>query len=305
MTVISLTTVGYGEVLRGLHQIPHARLFTAILLICGAGIAVYLASVLTTFLVEGEFLQVRRVKRMFKKIEKMRGHIIVCGVGGTGSHIVNELVSTAWPFVAIEIDSERLKRLQEAHSNKVLTINDDATDDQVLLAAGIKHASGVVASLPDDKGNLYVVVTAKGLNPNLRIVAKAMDENAIQKLTVAGADAVVSVNTIGGMRMVSEMIRPHVVGFLDKMLRDKDKNLRFEEVTIPPGSSLVNTMLMESGLRKERNLLIVAARDSDTREYTYAPGGNLALKEGMTLILLGETESVRRLRHSRLFRMDS
>ena len=304
MTVISLTTVGYGETLPGIAEVPYARAFTAVLLVTGAGIALYFVSVLTTFLVEGEFLQLQRAKKMRKQIHKMADHIIVCGVGGTGRHVMEELVSSRWPFVAIDTDCERLEACQEAHGNRLAVMNEDATDDRVLLEAGIERAYGVVASLPDDMGNLYVVVTARGLNPGLRIVAKAMNTAAIRKLSVAGADSVVSVNNIGGLRMCSEMIRPHVVSFLDKMLHDKDKNLRFEEVTIPRRSSLVDAVLAHSGLRKERNLLIVAAREQESKNYTYSPGGNFRLRAGMTLILLGETESVERLRHSSLFQQE-
>jgi voltage-gated potassium channel len=301
MTVISLTTVGYGETLSGLNEIPNARLFTALLLVSGAGIALYFVSVLTTFLVEGEFLQIRRGKRMRKMISKMKDHIIVCGVGGTGRHVLEELVAARWDFVAIDTDAERLERCQEEYDHNLATINDDATDDKVLLQAGIERAHGIVASLPDDMGNLYVVVTARGFNPKLRIVAKAMDANAVRKLTMAGANSVVSVNTIGGLRMASEMIRPAVVSFLDKMMRDKDRSLRFEEVAIPAGSDLESRRLVESGLREERNVLIVAARDSQTGDYTYSPDGNFELQAGMTLILLGEAKSVQRLRKSRLF----
>jgi len=302
MTVISLTTVGYGETLAGLHEVPYARLFTSLLLVSGAGIALYFVSVLTTFLVEGEFLQLRRRRKMKKKIGHLSDHIIVCGVGGTGKHVIEELVETRWPFVAIDNDPERLLRCQETHeTDDVPTIQGDATDDNVLIEAGIKRAYGVVASLPDDKGNLYIVITARGLNPSLRIVAKAVDPLAVRKLQVAGANAVISVNAIGGLRMVSEMIRPNVVTFLDRMMRDKDKKLRFEEVTIPPNSPLVNTRLAESDFRKERNLLIVAARNPTTNEYSYSPGPQFLLEAGMTLIVIGETESVQRLRQSRLF----
>jgi voltage-gated potassium channel len=301
MTVISLTTVGYGEILENLARVPYARLFTSVLLIAGAGAAVYFVSVLTTFLVEGEFLQIRRRSKMRKKIEKLSNHIIVCGIGGTGRHVISELVATHWPFVAIDPDGEKLARLMESYDNKLAIIEGDATDDNVLIEAGILRAFGVVASLPDDKGNLYIVVTARGLNPNLRIVAKAMDALAVGKLRVAGADSVVSVNNIGGLRMASEMIRPNVVTFLDKMMRDKDKQLRFEELTVPPGSPLVGKRLADSKLRAERNLLIVAARDPSTGAYTYSPGPDFVLLSEMTLILIGETEAVQRLRSSPLF----
>jgi len=300
MTIISLTTVGYGEILVDLQKVPYGRFFTSLLLVGGAGIALYFVSVLTTFLIEGEFLQSRRRKKMRKNIAGLSKHIIVCGAGGTGKHVVDELVATRWPFVVIDPDPEKMNRCQEAHGDIPFIVG-DATDDNVLIEARIHHAHGIVASLPDDKGNLYVVVTARGLNSKLRIVSKAVDVLAVRKLEVAGADSVVTVNTIGGLRMVSEMIRPQVVGFLDKMVREKDKNLRFEEVTIPPNSPLVNTKLAQSDIRKERNLLIVAAKDSPTGDFIYSPGSDFTLQAGMTLILLGETESVQRLRSSALF----
>jgi voltage-gated potassium channel len=300
MTVISLTTVGYGEVLQDMHKVPYARLFTGFLLMGGAGIAVYFVSVLTTYLDEGEFLQSRRRKRMRKIIESMSGHIIVCGAGGTGRHVVDELTATRWPFLLIDTDAEKLERLQEMHANKLAVVQGDATDDDVLVDAGIMRAHGIVASLPDDKGNLFVVVTARGLNPKLRIVAKAMESHTVRKLQAAGADAVVSVNNIGGMRMASEMIRPAVVTFLDKMLRDKDKALRFEEMLIPPGSPLVQKKLAQSDIRRERNLLIVAARTA-AGEYVYSPGPDFLLEANMVLIVIGETQSVQRLRESPLF----
>jgi voltage-gated potassium channel len=301
MTVISLTTVGYAEVLGGLNEVPYARLFTGVLLVAGAGIALYFVSILTTFLVEGEFLQIRRRRKMEKLIKKLADHIIVCGVGDTGKYVVRELVATQWDFVAIDNDRCKLDRCQEAFP-KAPVIEGDATSDRVLLEAGIERAHGIVATLPSDAGNLYVVVTAKGLNPSLRIVARAIDPLAVHKLEVAGAASVVSVNRIGGLRMVSEMIRPSVTTFLDVMMHDKDKNLRFEEVVVPDHSSLVNARLSETDIRKERNLLIVAVKDPKTNSYIYSPGPQFVLEAGMTLILLGETAAVQRLRRSRSFR---
>ena len=304
MTVITLTTAGFGEVLTNMDKVPYARFFTAVLLVGGAGVALYAVSILTTYLVEGEFLQSRRRKRMKRIIDNLSGHVIVCGAGGTGRHVVEELCATQWKFVVIDTGADKLARLQELHDNRLAIIEGDATDDNVLTEAGINRAHGIVASLPDDKGNLFVVVTARGLNPSLRIVAKAVDALAVRKLEAAGADAVVSVNAIGGLRMASEMVRPTVVGFLDKMMRDKDKQLRFEEVTIPAGSPLVNTKLAQRDIRKARNLLIVAARDPEHDSYTYSPGPDFLLLAGMTLVVIGETDSVQRLRNSSLFTSD-
>ncbi|PID38769.1 MAG: potassium transporter TrkA [Proteobacteria bacterium] len=296
MTVISITTVGYGEILQRMQSVPYARLFTSLLLVSGAGVALYAVSMLTTFLVEGEFLDIRRRRRMDKRISKMNGHIIVCGAGRTGMHVIAELSATHWPFVVIDTDEHIGARCREACGKAVDFMIGDAIDDHVLLNAGIERAYGVVAGLPEDKDNLYVVLTARGMNPKLRIIAKAVDPRAENKLRVAGADSVVSVNRIGGMRLASEMIRPSVVTFLDVMLRDKDKNLRFEEIAIPPGSSLIGRRLADSDIRKERKLLVVAVTGPEEEVYTYSPGPDFELQEGMTLVLIGETESVRRLR---------
>ena len=302
MTVISLTTVGYGEVLEGMAEVPLARFFTGVLLVTGAGIVVYSVSVLTTFLVEGEFLHLRRRRRMRKRIDKLTGHVIICGGGRTGQHIAEELHAARWPYVLIDATPEAIQRCEERVRSEVLGIPADATDDQILLDAGIQRAHGVVAALPDDRDNLFVVVTARGLNPKLRIVAKAVDLRSVQKLQVAGADRIVSVNRIGGQRIASEMIRPHVVSFLDKMMREKDRNLRFEELTIPVGSPLVGRILAQSDIRRARNLLIVAASGPGAEDYTYSPGPDFLLQEGMTLIIIGETDSVQRLRDSALFK---
>ena len=304
MTVISLTTVGYGETLMGLNDVPYARLFTAILLVSGMGIALYFVSVLTTYLVEGEFVNYQRRRRMAKRIKKMKDHIILCGIGRTGRHVLTELIASKWDFVAVDTDEVQLDKLAEIHGKRVVKLAGDATDDNVLLEAGIRRAHGIVACLPNDTDNLYVVISSRDLNPRLRIVSKAVEPAAVRKLRMAGADQVVEVNTIGGLRLASEMIRPNVTSFLDKMLRDTDKSLRFEECTIPGTSPLVDHRLMESGLRTERNLLIVAARHKDDDKFVYSPGGDFMLRAGMTLILLGETESVMRLRKSDLFASD-
>jgi voltage-gated potassium channel len=302
MTVISITTVGYGEVLQQMHSVPYARLFTSLLLVSGAGVALYAVSMLTTFLVEGEFLDIRRRRRMDKRISKMNGHIIVCGAGRTGMHVIEELSATNWRFVVIDTDQSIGERCRDVCGKAAEYIVGDAIDDHILVDAGIDRAYGVVAGLPGDKDNLYVVLTARQMNPKLRIIAKAVDPRAERKLKVAGADSVVSVNRIGGMRLASEMIRPSVVTFLDVMTRDKDKNLRFEEIAIPEGSSICGRRLADSDLRKERKLLVVAVTGPEEGVYTYSPGPDFVLEAGMTLVLIGETESVGRLRESPAFR---
>jgi voltage-gated potassium channel len=297
MTVVSLTTVGYGEIIN-VGDVPYGRLFTSILIVFGMGVAVYFVSTLTTFFVEGEFLHLRFKSKMNKMISKMKDHIIVCGIGTTGWHVAVELLTTRWPIVVVEMDGEKLTRLQETMGGKVIpAIVGDATEDDVLLAAGIERAKGIIAVLPDDKDNLFVTVTARQLNPTLKIIAKAVDAKTSDKMKHAGADTVVSPTRIGGMRMVSEMIRPQVVEFLDVMLRDRDKNLRIEEVSVPVGSAFAGKSLAQTDIRKHTDLLVLAVREP-SGGFTYNPGPGFQLQEKMILVVLGSTASVVRLREA-------
>jgi voltage-gated potassium channel len=292
--VITITTVGYGE-LPHLGSVPGGHLLTVVVLLSGLGVSVYCFSALTTFFVEGEFSRARQRRRIRKMIDNLRDHIIVCGAGTTGIHVVEELITTGWPVVAIDVDPHHLERAQALSPSLLPTIQGDATEDAVLEQAGIRRARGLVAALTDDKANLFIVVTARELNPNLKIVAKGVDMAASEKLKRAGADSVVNPAFIGGVRMVSEMIRPQVVEFLDMMLRDKDKNLRLEEVTIPERSSFIGTSLKDTPIRRETRLLVIAVRLVD-REFVYNPDPDFVIAAGTTLIVMGETESVVKLR---------
>lgn len=302
MTVITITTVGFGE-LPHLARVPGGRVFTVGVLLAGLGIAAYFVSALTTYFIEGEFTKERIRRRMSKALDQIKDHIIVCGVGTTGVHVVEELVWTKWPLVAIDRDPLKLDKLQELSLQMLPTVVGDATEDETLERAGIRRARGIVAALTDDKDNLFIVVSARQLNPSLRIIAKGVDIAAAEKLKRAGADSVVNPAFIGGVRMVSEMIRPQVVEFLDLMLRDKDKNLRIEEVVVPKGSPLVGKPIFEAQIRRHTNLLVVAVREpppapSQPGRFVYNPGPETLIEENMALIVLGETESVHKLRRS-------
>lgn len=171
----------------------------------------------------------------------------------------------------------------------------DASEDYILEQAGIKQARGLITSLPEDKDNLFVVITARQMNPKLRIISRGIEIGAAQKLKIAGADSVISPNLIGGMRMASEMIRPKVVEFLDVMLKDTDKNLRIEEAIVPPDSSFKGKTLGEINLRKFAQVLVVAVKDMGGKYY-YNPGSDYILNNDTTLIVLGPTDEVIKLR---------
>jgi voltage-gated potassium channel len=295
MTVITISTVGFGE-LQHMHEVPGARTLTIALIISGVGVLAYMQSNLTALLVEGAIGQALRRNRMRNQIAKLSKHIVVAGAGSTGKHVIEELVATQASFVVIDRSNEHLHRIsEELTGGKMLYVHGDATEDHVLLEAGVDRARGVVAALTHDKDNLYVTLSARSLNAAARIVSKIVEDEAAPKIIKAGATTIVNPTLIGGRRMASELIRPEVNEFLDQMLRDKDKNLRLEEVVVPKGSPFVGMALKDTPIRRETRLLVVAVRGAD-RAFAYNPDPDLVITEGTTLIVMGETESVVKLR---------
>jgi len=261
-------------------------------------------STLTAFIVEGDIQGAIRRNRMQKRIDHLSGHYIVCGVGSTGIHCVEELINTHTSFVVIDRDEERLLTLADKFGHQhFLYVVGDATEDEILISAGLDRAVGVISTLTDDKDNLYVTVTAYQLERKraeageFRIVSKSIDPTARGKLLAAGATRVVSPSEIGGMRMVSEMVRPAVVEFLDLMLRDPEKNLRIEEVSIPDESPLIGVRLRDTAIRARTKVLVIAVKHGgDEPRYTYNPGPDLEIEHGMILIVLAETVEMNKLR---------
>jgi len=252
MTVITLSTVGFAE-LNDMARVPGARALTIGLIVGGVGTLAYVQGNVTALLVEGVIGQAFRRTRMRKAIEALNGHVVVAGTGSTGRHAVEELVATKTPFVAIDRDLGHLERLShEVAEGRLLYIHGDATEDHVLLAAGVQRARGVVAALTHDKDNLYVTLSARSLNAAARIVTKVTEVDAAPKMLKAGATSIVNPSMIGGRRLASEVIRPEVNEFLDQMLRDKDKNLRLEEVAVPIGSAIAGMALKDTTIRGTR-----------------------------------------------------
>jgi len=295
MAIITISTVGFGE-LNQMEGVPGARAVTIALIIGGLGVIAYFQANLTSILVEGSVGQVFRRNRMRKKIIAQEGHVVVAGAGSTGRHVIEELVKTERPFVVIERDREHAERIsEELMGGNMLVVHGDATMDHVLLQAGVDRASGVVAALTHDKDNLFVTLSARGLNPTARIVAKVVEDETTPKMLKAGANRVVSPAMIGGMRMVSELVRPDVTEFLDLMVRDKDRALRFEEVVIRAGSVLIDVALKDSSIRRDTRALIVAMRGEDG-VFSYNPEPTIVMREGWTLVAIGEPDNIRKLR---------
>jgi voltage-gated potassium channel len=210
--------------------------------------------------------------------------------------VIEELIATKTAFVVIDRNQEHLHRISEQMmGGDMLFVHGDATEDHVLLLAGIERSAGVVAALTHDKDNLFVTLSARSLNAAARIVSKVTEDEAAPKMLKAGATAVVSPTQIGGRRMASELIRPEVNEFLDQMLRDKDKSLRLEEVTVPKSSPYVGHALRDAPIRRETNLLVIAVRQP-TREFVYNPEPDFVLEAGMTLVVMGAADGVKKLR---------
>ena len=295
MTVITISTVGFFE-LGHMRDVPGARALTVGLIVGGVGVLAYMQSNLTALLIEGVIGNALRMRRMQAEIRKLSEHIVLAGAGGTGKHVIEELAATRTPFVVIDKSESVLQQVSaDFCGGKMLYVHGDATADHALLAAGIQRARGVVAALTQDKDNLYVTLSARSLNPTARIVSKVVEDEAAPKILKAGASSTVNPTMIGARRLASELIRPEVNEFLDQMLRDKEKTLRLEEVTIGRGSSFVGICLKDTPIRRETRALVVAVRATD-RAFVYNPDPDYLIAEGTTLIVLGEAESILKLR---------
>ena len=294
MSTITLTTVGYGEVLPHFETYEAARVYTMFLLVFGTGFLVYAASAGTAFIVEGELTHLLERRRMQKAIAALDGHYIICGAGATGIHVVRELMDTGKDFVVIERDHERIERLRQMGCK--LIIEGDATEDEALLEAGISKARGLAACLSDDKSNLFVTVSARQLSKDMRIVSQNIETNARPKLIKAGADSAVSPNFIGGLRLVSELIRPSVTTFLDSMLRDKTGlNIRFAEVMVEMGSDLDGLTLGEARIEERPGLPVLALRAAGDADFHFEPSGTDRLEPGVVIIVMGSVAKVEAL----------
>jgi voltage-gated potassium channel len=292
MTVITVTTVGYGEVLTGMDTVEYARGFTIILLLFGTGTIVFFASTITAFIIEGDLKNALFANKLKKRMKKMKDHVIVCGAGSTGRNVIEELIATGVPVIAIDTRESELREIADRHPKANFTyIAGDATDDDIIVQTNLPEARGLVAALSSDKDNLYLTVSARQTNPGARIIARCAELSHVEKIKRAGADAVVSPNFIGGMRMVSELLRPAVVAFLDDMLRDR-RVFRIAEVRLGTRTSELGTTLRDARVRERFGMTVLAMRAGDKAEWTYNPDATEKLSAGMTLVVLGSAEQV-------------
>lgn len=294
--LVTVSTVGYSELPRmELH--PSARIVVMGMIVTGVAVVALFQSSLTAVLIEGIVGKAFRRRRMERRIAALSGHTIVAGCGKTGRFVLQELAAGGHPFVVVDRDEEELTKLnEEAHDGNLLYVVGDATDDQSLIQAGVERASGLVTALADDPDNVFVTISARSLNPKVRIVAKAVSVGSEAKLLRAGANSTVSPHRIGGLRLLTELLRPHTAEFLESMMRGTgDGQLRFEDVEICAGTRYEGQTLREAPIREETNVLIVAIRGRDGR-FIYNPPAEQRLQSGSYIVVLGPADGVRRLR---------
>jgi voltage-gated potassium channel len=296
MVVITLSTIGYGDWL-GIQSIPNNTLlvgFTMLLILAGMGVPAFLIANVTALIVDGIISDTFRRRRMQQEIAKLSGHVIVCGAGGTGQHCIEELLKLNRKFVVIDQDEERLKTMQQTFGAFPYVVG-RAETDEILMQAGVERASGLISALTDDKNNLFITLSAHVLNPELRIVSKGVDDHVRKKMLIAGATSVVSPSAIGGLRMVSELLRPATTGFLDTMLRQRT-NFRFDELVVGQASGLAGKTLAQADLRQMADVLVVAARHPGQENFIYNPKADFLLEPDCQIVVLGQVSEVDKLR---------
>jgi voltage-gated potassium channel len=289
MTVITVASVGYMEV----HPLSTVgRTFTMVLIVFGLGTVAYGLGTITAFWVEGDLSHIWEKRLMERRIASLRGHVIVCGGGETGRAIARELMATRTPFVVIEMDPAQEPALRKL-GQEFLYILGDATDPATMREAHVETARGLIATMPSDKDNLFTMLTARELNPQVRIVTRVGSEDSRAKLMRAGADAVVSSKTIGALRLASEMLRPHVVSVLDAMLREPSA-VRVEEVAV--GAAVAGRALGTLRLQERAGVIVFAMRAGSDRLHVFNPPPDRLLRAGDVLIACADHDQLEALR---------
>ncbi len=288
MTVITLATVGFKEV----HDLSDAgKIFTILLIVFGVSVIGFALSKLAQIMFEGQLQRFIGRKKLEKSIDSLTGHYIVCGYGRIGSLICKEFAAKPIPFVVVENDPIVLDKLE---TDSHLFLRGDATEDDVLLQAGIKRAKGLVSVVNSDTENVYITLTARGLNPDLYILARSSETGSDIKLKRAGASKVISPYHIGGSRMAQAILRPNVVDFIEIATGRDHIDLQMEEILIPQQSPFGGQNLLQAGLRKETGVIIVGIKKA-TGKMVFNPDSTTLLEPGDTLIVLGPPASIAKL----------
>ena len=290
MVVTTLTTIGYGEV----HPLSHAgRVFNVFIILSGVSLVLVGIGLLSQALLEFELQSFFGRRRMEREIGRLDSHYIICGMGRVGRSVARELARKPVPFVIVE--SAEVKRQRFAHENW-LVIAGDATLEATLREAQIERARGLIAATTTDATNLYIVLTARGLNPRLKIIARASEDGAEKHLLTAGADSVVSPYSFAGQRIAQSLLRPHVVSFLDTATTHLGMDLEIGEIHITTGSKFAGKTLETSRIRQERGIIVLAIKRRDSMRFNPAPDERIEPDD--CLIAMGEPAQLRQLEQS-------
>ena len=288
MTVTTLATVGYGEV----HKVSRTgQIYTIVLIIVGVGFFLYVIGVVVQFMVEGRVRTILGRRRLDKKIDKLKNHYIVCGYGRIGMVLCKSLRTRPIDLVVIDNKPDLETEMIE---DGLIYVAGDATEETILLKAGIKRAKGLIAVLGTDAENVFLVLTARQLNPDIFIMARATYSKSKSKLKAAGADKEESPYEMGAANMAQRIIRPTVTSFLDLAFTYKSKDIQMEEIPISDSSKLANISLKDSGIRQQFNLIIIAIKKRDG-SMLFNPSFETVINGGDTVIAVGEESNLQKL----------
>jgi len=287
MVVTTLTTIGYQEV----HPLSHAgRVFNVFVILAGVSLLLLGVGALSQALLEFELQSFFGRRRMEREIGRLDGHYIICGMGRVGRSVARELARKPVPFVIVENAEAKLQRYS---GEDWLVITGDATQEQVLRQAQIERARGLIAATTTDATNLYIVLTARGLNPHLKIIARASEDGAEKHLHTAGADAVVSPYSFAGQRIAQSLLRPHVVSFLDTATTHLGMDLEIGEILVPGKSVFAGKTIESSRIRQDRGVIILAIKRQEGMRFNPAPDEQIQPND--YLIAMGEPSQLRQL----------
>ena len=287
VTLQTLTTVGYGDVT---PQTVAGRAFASLYMFVGVGVVLYVLTSSVQTIVQSEMIAAFGERRRQREMSKLQDHFIICGAGRVGSRIIDQMQTARVPFVVIETNEPKVTELLESG---VQVLVKDATLEESLREAGVERARGLAACLPDDAENVYVVLTARGLNPNLHIVARAVEEQAEEKLIRAGANRVVAPTIIGSHRMAQALMKPAVADFMDSIAAE-NLDLGFEQLEVMTGSVYAGRKLRFTNIRSELDVVIVAMRRK-SGDMIFNPSGDAIIEAGDILIAIGKAESLAEL----------
>jgi voltage-gated potassium channel len=289
MVVITLSTVGYGE---HSQMDDSERLFTILVIVIGVSTGFYIMGGFVQMMAEGEINRAMGVRRVTREIERLSGHVIVCGFGRVGATLADQLRKRNCPFVLLDKDPEQIA---EASAQGYLALTHDATEEEALVLAGVERARATVIALPSDADNVFITLTARNLNPKLQIIARAGLPSSEKKLLQAGADRVVLPAATGAMRMATMITRPSTIELIELVAGRHVAEVEIDELTIPAGSSLVGTTVRDSQTRAKHGLLIVAVRHV-RGDLLFNPDADTKFLADDTVIVMGRMNDIERFR---------